>query len=42
MALDPTLLMILATLLMVAAGTAKKRLEWKPRPTRVRRRRPPL
>jgi hypothetical protein len=36
-----SLLLILATLLMVLAGTSKKRLEWHPRTVRVRRRRRP-
>ena len=34
-----TLVFLVATLWMVAAGTAKKRLEWRPRPARERRRR---
>ncbi len=34
-----TLVFLVATLWMVAAGTAKKRLEWRPRPVRERRRR---
>jgi hypothetical protein len=32
----PALLFMCVTLLMVLAGFAKKRLEWRPRPLRLR------
>jgi hypothetical protein len=39
MSVEPSLLVIVATTLMVLAGTSKTRLEWRPRPVRLRRRR---
>jgi len=35
-----TLVLVVATLLMVVAGTSKKRLEWRPHPIRSWIRRP--
>jgi hypothetical protein len=39
MGAETSLLMMIATLLMVVAGTAKKHLEWRPRPLKIRFRR---